>query len=204
MLPRQLILAFDTSTAACDVAIVSGTDVVAHQSEVMNKGQAERLMPLCEEILASAGVDLNDLAAIGVGVGPGNFTGIRISVAAARGVALGLNIPAIGVSTFEALRLGFDQPCLCTVDARRTQVYVQEYSETRAIGKPGMRPLSTLETSGLPIIGFGGREPKYPLSAAIAKIAAKRRAGPQKRPAPLYLRPADAAPAKDAPPVILE
>ena len=204
MLPGQLVLAFDTSAAACDVALLSGTDVLAHQKDAMSKGQAERLLPLCEDMLASVGATVNDLGVIGVGIGPGNFTGIRIAVAAARGLALGLKIPAVGVSTFEALRLGFDLPCLCTVDARRAQAYVQEYSETRAVGEPVISPLSTLEACGLPIIGVGGRNPKYPLSVAIGKIAADRHAEPVGRPAPLYLRPADAAPAKDVPPLILE
>jgi N6-L-threonylcarbamoyladenine synthase len=204
MLHGQLFLALDTSAAACDVAVLSGTEVLAHRKEVMNKGQAERLLPLCEEILASVGANVSDLTAIGVGIGPGNFTGIRIAVAAARGLALGLKIPAAGVSAFEALRLGFDGPCVCTVDARRAQAYVQEFSEVCAVGEPAIRPLSTLEACGLPIIGAGGRDPTYPLSVAIGKIAADRRAEPVGKPAPLYLRPADAAPAKDAPPLILE
>ncbi|MGD9293796.1 MAG: tRNA (adenosine(37)-N6)-threonylcarbamoyltransferase complex dimerization subunit type 1 TsaB [Roseobacter sp.] len=201
---RQLVLAFDTSAAACDIAVLGGKDVLAHRKEVMAKGQAERLLPLCAEILASVGANVTDLAAIGVGVGPGNFTGIRIAVAAARGLALGLRIPAVGVSTFDALRLGFDHPCVCTVDARRAQAYVQEYSDMSAVGEPGIRPLSTLEAFNLPIIGVGGRQSQYPLSVAIAKIATVRRIEPSERPAPMYLRPADAAPAKDAPPLILE
>lgn len=204
MARHPLILAFDTSSTACDVAVLGGTDVLAHKSEVMNKGQAERLLLLCEELLASSGAAVTDLSAIGVGIGPGNFTGTRISVAAARGLALGLNIPAVAVSTFEALRLGFDRPCLCAVDARRAQAYVQQYSATGAVGKPAIKPLSALASFDLPIIGVGGRSAKYPLSVAIAKIAAEKHGGPRKRPAPLYLRPADAAPAKDAPPVILE
>ena len=71
----------------------------------MEKGQAERLMPLISELLAEAGVVLADVTAIAVGTGPGNFTGVRIAVAAARGLALGLGVPAIGVTRLEALAL---------------------------------------------------------------------------------------------------
>ena len=71
----------------------------------MQRGQAERLVPLLEELLARNSLGWQDLGALAVGVGPGNFTGIRISVAAARGLALALKIPCIGVSQFEAVSL---------------------------------------------------------------------------------------------------
>lgn len=204
MPPHPLILAFDTSTAACDVAVLGAGKVLAHQTEQMSRGQAERLLVLCEEMLAVAGATVGDLTAIGVGIGPGNFTGIRISVAAARGLALGLGIPAVGVSTFEALQLGFDAPCICAVDARRAQAYVQKFSAAGAIGEPALRSFSALDACDLPIIGAGGQDAKYPLSIAIARIATNRHGQDQRRPAPLYLRAADAAPPKDAPPVILK
>ena len=96
------VLGFDTSAAHCAAAVVCGDRVLAERAEPMTKGQAERLFPLLEELLAEAGLAWSDLDAIGVGVGPGNFTGVRISVAAARGLALSLGIPAIGVSATEA------------------------------------------------------------------------------------------------------
>ena len=69
----------------------------------MARGQAESLFPTLEGLLGEAGMAWQDLDAIGVGVGPGNFTGIRISVSAARGLALSLGIPAIGINTLEAI-----------------------------------------------------------------------------------------------------
>lgn len=72
----------------------------------MDKGQAERLIPLLELVLSEAAMDWSDVAALAVGTGPGNFTGVRIAVAAARGLALGLGVPAIGVTRLEALAHG--------------------------------------------------------------------------------------------------
>ena len=92
-----LILAFDTSAAHCAAALLSGDRVLARVAEAMPRGQAERLMGLLHEVLSGSGHDWRDLDAIGVGIGPGNFTGIRISVSAARGLALGLGVPAYGV-----------------------------------------------------------------------------------------------------------
>ena len=82
------ILGFDTSAAHCAAALLRGTQVIDSRLEEMSKGQAERLMPMIEEMLAAQGLAWADLAAIGVGIGPGNFTGVRIAVSAARGLAL--------------------------------------------------------------------------------------------------------------------
>jgi len=83
----------------------------------MARGQAERLMPMLEEMLAQAGHAWRDLAAIGVGTGPGNFTGIRIAVSAARGLSLALGVPAIGVSGFEILARIVEEPALLMIPA---------------------------------------------------------------------------------------
>jgi tRNA threonylcarbamoyladenosine biosynthesis protein TsaB len=170
--------------------------------EPMTKGQAERLLVLCEELLTEAGAGFADLDAIGVGIGPGNFTGIRISVAAARGLALGLDVPAVGVSIFDALRLGTEGPCACAVDARRDQVYLQAFDNPQ-LPEVGIYDLATLPRFDGPLIGAGGEPPVHPVAEAIARITQQRRNLRPSRPAPLYLRPADAAPARDAPPVIL-
>ena len=127
-----LVLGFDTSAAHCAAALVSGARVLAQAQEEMARGQAERLMPLLQELLAQGGAAWSDLAAIGVGIGPGNFTGIRISVAAARGVALGLGVPAIGVSVFEARAHGLPRPIHVVEDARRGMVYAQAFGDKPA------------------------------------------------------------------------
>lgn len=197
-----MILAFDTASAHCAAALIHGDEVLQATQEPMAKGQAERLLVLCTELLAAAGQDWKDLDAIGVGIGPGNFTGIRIAVSAARGLALGLGIPAVGVSAFDALRYGTSGPCACAVDARRAHVFVQTYGAPNT-PDPAIYANDALPPFDGPLIGAGGAAAKYPTAIAIAHLAAARYTDAPTRPAPLYLRPADAAPARDTAPTLL-
>ena len=216
---EPLILAFDTSASHCAAALLSGDRILATRGEEMGRGQAERLFPMLEELLGEAGLTWADLSAIAVGVGPGNFTGIRIAVSAARGLALGLKVPVLGISTFDALREGAEAPALTAVAAPRGAVYLDP---------PDGAPLGPLPPEELPagflgsnlnVIGAeadalaertGGRAlpPALPLAEAIARAAA-RRLGTDLSPdlplpKPLYIRPADAAPSREAPPVLLD
>ena len=183
----------------------------------MGKGQAERLMPLVAEVLVAGGVALADLDAIGVGIGPGNFTGIRISVSAARGLALALGVPAIGVSGLDAMALEAPRPLLAAIDARRDQLYLQRFAPGADRG-PALAQMADLADWALPGVTIIGdraediaarldgvmRSPAHPTAEAIARIAATRFRDPAlPRPAPLYLRAADAAPARDGGPVML-
>lgn len=197
-----IILAFDTASPHCAAAVLSDGHVVAQAQEPMAKGQGERLMGLCSALLTDAGVTFQDVTAIGVGVGPGNFTGIRISVSAARGLALGLGVPAVGISSFDALRFGHEGPCATAIDARRNQIYLERFDGTRAEA-PITVPADAVPEHDGPLIGAVGQPPAYPVAEAIARLTADRYQTASDRPAPLYLRPADAAPARDAPPVIL-
>lgn len=196
----------------------------------MKRGQAERLMPLCGEVLTASGRDYGDLDAIAVGIGPGNFTGIRIAVSAARGLALSLGIPAIGVSGFEWLHQGRDWSgrVMISLPAPQDRTYVQTFVNRAPLGPPtllvpGTRP-PELEQPNLIVAGFRAREiakgfdaawdedawtdrrPEM-MAASIAQIATNKLKAAEgvwdERPSPLYVRPADAAPASDPPPVIL-
>ena len=127
MLPNKVSLGFDTSTSKCTIAVVSGNTVLAEKSEEAPKKHAERLMYLIKAALKSSNHDLSHVSSIGVGIGPGNFTGVRVSVATARGLSLALNVPAFGVTTFEALQLGHKGNILCSVRAKKDQIYLSEY-----------------------------------------------------------------------------
>ena len=193
MASDPFILGFDTSAAHCAAALLCGDRVLGAVAESMTRGQAEELMPLLEGLLRDHDVTWKDLSAIGVGVGPGNFTGIRISVSAARGLALALEIPTVGVSTFEASLYGREAPAVAVVPAPRDQQYILEPSkEPRLIS-------GAFETE-LPIVS-----PPAPalLAANIAHVARARHHEALPRPAPLYIRAADAAPSRDLPPKIL-
>ena len=204
----------------------------------MAKGQAERLFPMLEQVLSAQGAAWEELDAIAVGTGPGNFTGIRIAVSAARGLALSLGIPAIGVTGFEALRGArfHDDPGKMIVSlpaSRRGSDIILQYFENRsAMGAPvelaifGQSVLDP-DFNGFPrpahILGYEAAAvnyavqldegnctylefgPRYPISHAIAEVAALKLANNRDipRPSPVYIRPADAAPASDPPPVIL-
>ncbi len=206
-----IILAFDTSAAHCAAALLIGDRIAASSFEPMEKGQAERLIPLCEDLLGAAGLGWRDLTAIAVGTGPGNFTGVRIAVAAARGLALSLGIPALGVTRLEAVAYGLPRPVMVVEDARRGEVYAQAFGA--APGEAQLTTMGALETTVRDFVGSaagpaaeatGGRvvDQPLPMTQAMAFIAAGR-VGVQPRPAPFYLRGADAAPPSDPPPVIL-
>lgn len=199
-MPEPIALGFDSSAAHCAAALLCGDRVLAYRHEAMAKGQAERLFPLLEEMLAEAGIGWNDLDVIGVGIGPGNFTGIRVAVAAARGLALSLSIPAIGVSVTEAAAFGLPRPCRVVLPSRGEQVIWQDFGSDED-GEDQGRPRQAMDTALPP-----GPTPAMsvaPLAEAIARLALMRRSEPSPRPAPIYLRPADAAPPRDAAPVIL-
>ncbi len=212
-----LTFAFDTSGPHCAAALLSGETLVAAACEEMAKGQAERLMDFCAEVLRAGGVRWSDIDRLAVGTGPGNFTGLRISVAAARGLALGLGIPAIGVSNLEAQVFGFDGPVVSALDARRDHFYLQGFGMPVPV-TPMLCDLAALPATlrGVAPLCVGHRAAEIaeqtggsiarqtlPVAETIARVSLARGGNSHPRPAPLYIRPADAAPARDTPPVIL-
>lgn len=219
MPPEKPFLAFDTTAAHCAAALLLGGDCIALAREEMAKGQAERLMPMIEEMLAAAGYRWADLGGVGVGTGPGNFTGIRISVAAARGLALGLGVRAVGVTGLEALAHGAQGRCRVALPASRGAVYVQDYYGETALAAPFERaaddPALWPDDPAVTLIGDWPDPPagmphrlirpdaKTRLRA-LARIGARRLGQDAPPPAPFYMRAADAAPASDPPPRILD
>ena len=169
-------------------------------------------MPLLAEMLTEAGTAWSDIAGLGVGIGPGNFTGIRISVATARGFALSLGIPAEGVGVAEALKDIEPEATYC-LRAPGGLVTVIDPSQSEPVIFDPASDLPVHPAAGRRFIGPGaslleGRSgvdtgPVPPIAPQIALIAAGRAAPGRPRPAPVYLRPADAAPPADSPPIVI-
>ncbi|HVX74526.1 MAG TPA: tRNA (adenosine(37)-N6)-threonylcarbamoyltransferase complex dimerization subunit type 1 TsaB [Bradyrhizobium sp.] len=128
----MLILAIDTALEACAACVLdTGTGkVLARESQAMKRGHAEALMPLIARVMDKAGVAFTDLDRVAVTTGPGSFTGLRVGLSAARGIALAANRPAVGVTTLAAFAapivgLGLGRPVISAIDARHDQVYFQ-------------------------------------------------------------------------------
>ena len=122
----MLILAFETTAKAGSVALLEDGKLLAESYQNTGLTHSQTLMVLAEDMLKAAGKTMADVNAVAVAEGPGSFTGVRIGVAAAKGLAWGAELPCYGVSTLEsmALTLGAYQGYVCPVmDARRNQVY---------------------------------------------------------------------------------
>jgi tRNA threonylcarbamoyladenosine biosynthesis protein TsaB len=135
------VLAIDTALAACSAAIFDSdaSRILANQSVAMTRGHAEALMPLLERVMAEAGTDFTGIDRIAVTTGPGSFTGLRVGIAAARGIALAAEKPAVGVTTLLAYAAPYHIegrfPVVAAIDARHDHVYLQAFA-------PGGRPLA--------------------------------------------------------------
>jgi tRNA threonylcarbamoyladenosine biosynthesis protein TsaB len=120
------VLALDTATEACSVALLTDDGVLGRCAEVA-RGHAEQILGMVDAVLAEAGLSLTKLDGIAASVGPGAFTGVRISVAVAQGLCFGANLPVVPVTTLEALALqamqGGTSHVLACLDARMGEVY---------------------------------------------------------------------------------
>ena len=120
------ILALETSAKACSAAVVSENGLLASCFQDAGLTHSRTLMPMVESMLQNAGLTLTELDAVAVSRGPGSFTGIRIGVATAKGLAFAGNLPVIGVSTLESMARTaacIEGRIVCAMDARRNQIY---------------------------------------------------------------------------------
>lgn len=209
------ILAIDTSLEACAVAVADGHAPPVIATEIVGRVHGERLIGLIDEALLSAGLTLDDIERIGVAVGPGSFTGIRIAVAAARGLALATGVPAVGVSNLaihagRARAVVYDTRVLAATTAGRGDVYAQVFAEDGAPGgdpvaaPPGIvaqmlgadmriagsAAVSVAEAAGVAEerIVHRDAEPDMDMLCRLARSAA------DEPPRPLYIRRPDAKP----------
>jgi tRNA threonylcarbamoyladenosine biosynthesis protein TsaB len=143
------LLAIDTALGACSAAVFNNewVGVLAHETLAMTRGHAEALMPLIARVLLRAKVTVGDLDRIVVTTGPGSFTGLRVGIAAARGLALASGKPAVGITTLSAfaaphVAANRTLPVVAAIDARHDQVYLQVVgSAGRTLVPPRLTPL---------------------------------------------------------------
>jgi tRNA threonylcarbamoyladenosine biosynthesis protein TsaB len=144
------LLAIDTALAACSAAVFDTQQggVIASASLPMLRGHAEALMPLIRRVMDEAGTAFRDLDRVVVTTGPGSFTGLRVGIAAARGIALAINKPAVGLSTLSAYAAPYladddNAPVVVAIDARHAHVYLQVFAAGgRTVTGPRLAPLN--------------------------------------------------------------
>jgi tRNA threonylcarbamoyladenosine biosynthesis protein TsaB len=145
----MLILAIDTALDACAAGVLD-TDaarMIAQESQAMKRGHAEALMPLIARVIREAGIAFAALDRIAVTTGPGSFTGLRVGLSAARGIALAANKPVVGLSTLTAYAApvvgqNAAQPVVSAIDARHDHVYFQVVSgDGGSLVRPRVAPI---------------------------------------------------------------
>ena len=223
----MLILAIDTALDACAAAVLdTGTSqMIARESLAMKRGHAEALMPLIARVMKDAGLPFAALDRIAVTAGPGSFTGLRVGLSAARGIALAAGKPVVGLTTLSAYAAPVvsesgEQPVISAIDARHDQVYFQAVSgDGSVLIPPQVAPIAEMLAAwrfGPPqLVGNAAQilADRWPADAPppvrvdnqaapdIAWVAWLGAAvSPSAAPArPFYLRAPDAKPASDVP-----
>jgi tRNA threonylcarbamoyladenosine biosynthesis protein TsaB len=173
------VLALDAATEACSVALIDGTTVIGRYAEV-GRGHAEEVLAMVEAVLGEADISLRRLNGIAAGVGPGSFTGVRISVSMAQGLAFGAELPVIPLTSLEALAwhaIGEGAgPALACLDARMGEVYWGCFAPDAARGLALLGPLrvgpaATVRWNGtVPFRGIGRGFAAYPELAALPGV----------------------------------
>lgn len=188
----MLILAIDTALDACAAAVLdTGTSkLIAMESQPMKRGHAEALMPLIGRVMKEAGLPFAALDRIAVTTGPGSFTGLRVGLSAARGIALAAAKPAVGLTTLSAYAAPLisesdEHPVISAIDARHDHVYLQVVSGN---GSSLIRPKVAPIEEALEASRFGAPH----LVGNAAKLLAER--WPKEAPSPIKV---DAQPAPD-------
>src|SRR6266404_1795689 len=159
----MLILAIDTALDACAAAVLDtdASKIVAQESLPMKRGHAEALMPLIARVMKASGVAFAALDRIAVTTGPGSFTGLRVGLSAARGIALAASKPVVGLTTLSAYAAPIvgqngEHPIITAIDARHDQVYFQVVSGNgNSLIRPRVAPIE--EAAGASRFGEIGR-----------------------------------------------
>ncbi len=198
------ILALDTAATSVSLALMDGDTTVIADERAMERGQGEALFPMIQSLELQTGLDMSTIEGVAVGVGPGSFTGVRIALAAARGIGLALNVPVWGVTSLEAAAFGANESVIAVLDTKRGDYFTQSFDANGcATNVPEIATAADLKCR-LPFVAVGpaaeqlageiGCAVKAPVcttAEAVAHIAWARRNENPLPPEPLYLRDAD-------------
>ena len=200
------VLVLDTALGACTAAVFDDGVALAIRSEMMMRGHAERLAGFARDAVAEAGVGFETLGRIGVTVGPGSFTGLRVGLAFAQGLGAALDRPVLGISTLQALAASVPAgSAAAVIDARRGEVYLQCFRNGAPAGAPEALAVEVararLAEGGWSLVGSGAGvlfpdrpSPVIdPAPEALATLTASLDPAAHP-PRPLYLRAPDATP----------
>lgn len=209
----------DAATGGASAAVWCDGTVAACESQALNRGQAEALLPMVARVMATAGLDFADLDRLAVTVGPGHFTGLRAALAAARGLALATGLPLVGIGTLRAVAAAVPaaerrgRRLVVALDSKRREAYLQTFTDTLTPEAPPVAALAAAYAGGLPtdrpclvagdaagpmIEALAGRgldairaAPLRPEAGIIAALAAGENVTGT-LPAPVYLHPVEA------------
>ena len=163
------ILAVDTCLGACSVAILDGEKLLAHRSELMERGHAEALAPMVEATIFDAGITFSSLDRLGVTTGPGTFTGQRVGLSFMRGLRLALKRPLVGVTSLSAMAhqamAATRESCAAGIQAARSNVYFELCSQDRSASGPALLSIS----EAVRRIAEGGRGAPVALAGDAAR-----------------------------------
>lgn len=203
------ILVIDTALEACTAAVFDNELLTGLRAETMARGHSERLGGFVRDAVSEAGCGFAAIDRIGVTVGPGSFTGLRVGLAFAQGLGAALDCPVVGISTLAALAWTVDGGrgrTAAVIDARRGQVYLQRFEEGRPASVPEALSLDAaaaalgsaggewrLTGSGASLLGGADQGAAAPSPLALATLAGHLDPG-NHPPRPLYLRAPDATP----------
>lgn len=227
----SILLAIETAGSACSVAVSRGSAVLAAERQAMRYGHGEALLPMIDRVVTAAGLPRSALDGIAVAVGPGGFTGIRVGLGAAQGIALALGVRLIGVTSFDAVAAALPPgrgAALVALDSRRDDLYVQLFD--RGAGLPLAEPAAVLPENLASHVGALAQHEPLLIAGDMVEAAAAalghraavevaegsapdacgvlvaalrqiERAPPDDPVRPLYLRPPDVTLPKQPPPV---
>ena len=210
--PKQLkkpvsmttILAIDCATGPCSVAVWDGQTIAAYVENLKPVMQSASLIPMVEDALKQSGMTYKDIGLVAATVGPGSFTGIRVGLAAAQGIAYAAKIPSKGFTTLEVLVFAADPNAttLAILQAGKGEWYYQYFAPSphpKPLSEPKVgvlelavaeAPSATITVSGNASTSFASCGVTFPRADALARLAATSHAYQELR--PFYIRPPDA------------